>query len=129
MLDKTVGILVNRLVIGFVFAFIYQAVTGAATSALSIPLTGTIQDLITGLESADQAQSAVVILWWVISTILFTFIATQLVRHRKRISRMRCGRPCAPDLADKAGGTSNFSSVGFAGFCRLLGSLGYPSQE
>lgn len=86
MLDKTVGILVNRLVIGFVFAFIYQAVTGAATSALSIPLTGTIQDLITGLESADQAQSAVVILWWVISTILFTFIATQLVRHRKRIS-------------------------------------------
>ena len=77
---------VNRLVVGFVFAFIYQALTGVATSALSIPLTGTIQDLIWGLESGDQTHSTLAIVWWVVSTILFTAIATQLVRFRKRIS-------------------------------------------
>ena len=86
MLAKTAGILLNRLVVGFVFAFIYQAMTGVATSALSIPLTGTIQDLIRGIESVDQAESALAIAWWAISTILFTLIATQLVRFRKRIS-------------------------------------------
>ena len=86
MLGRAAGILVNRLVVGFVFAFIYQAMTGVATSALSIPLTGTIQDLIWGLESANQTQSALAIVWWVVSTILFTLIATQLVRFRRRIS-------------------------------------------
>lgn len=86
MLAKTAGILLNRLVVGFVFAFIYQAMTGVATSALSIPLTGTIQDLIRGIESVDQTESALAIAWWVISTILFTIIATQLVRFRKKIS-------------------------------------------
>ena len=86
VLGKTVGMVVNRLVVGFVFAFIYQALTGVATSALSIPLTGTIQDLIWGLESGDQTRSTLAIVWWVVSTIIFTAIATQLVRFRKRIS-------------------------------------------
>lgn len=86
VLGRTVGMVVNRLVVGFVFAFIYQALTGVATSALSIPLTGTIQDLIWGLESADYTHSTLAIVWWVVSTILFTAIATQLVRFRKRIS-------------------------------------------
>ena len=78
--------MINRLVVGFVFAFIYQALTGVATSALSIPLTGTIQDLIWGLESPDQTHSTLAIVWWIVSTILFTAIATQLVRFRRRIS-------------------------------------------
>lgn len=86
MLGRTAGILVNRLVVGFVFAVIYQAMTGVATSALHIPLTGTIQDLIWGLESANQTQSALAIVWWVASTILFTLIATQLIRFRRWIS-------------------------------------------
>lgn len=86
MLGKTLGIIVNRLTVGFVFAFIYQALTGVATSLLSIPLTGTIQDLIWGLESANQLNSSWAIIWWVVSTILFTTIATQLVRFRRFIS-------------------------------------------
>lgn len=88
-LSKTVGILVNRLVIGFVFAFIYQAMTGVATSVLSIPLTGTIQDLLWGLERGDHTLSTLAITWWVISTSVFTLIATQLVRFRKKISPYR----------------------------------------
>lgn len=86
MLGRTAGMVINRLVVGFVFAFIYQALTAVATSALSIPLTGTIQDLIWGLESADHTSSTLAIVWWVVSTILFTAMATQLVRFRKRIS-------------------------------------------
>ena len=86
VLGRTIGMVVNRLVVGFVFAFIYQALTGVATSALSIPLTGTIQDLIWGLESGDHTYSTLAIVWWVVSTILFTAIATQLVRFRSRIS-------------------------------------------
>ncbi len=89
MLGRTTGILINRLVIGFVFAFIYQAMTGVATSALSIPLTGTIQDLLWGLESADQALSTLAITWWIVSTTFFTLIATQLVRFRRKISPYR----------------------------------------
>lgn len=75
--------------IGFIFAFIYQAMTGMATSALSIPLTGTIQDLLWGLESADQTRSMLAITWWMVSTTLFTLIATQLVRFRGRFSPYR----------------------------------------
>ena len=86
MLGKTVGFVVNRLVVGFVFAFIYQALTGIATSLLSIPLTGTIQDLIWGIESADQEHSTLAIAWWIISTVIFTTIATQIVRFRRFIS-------------------------------------------
>ncbi len=86
MLGKTLGIVINRLTVGFVFAFIYQALTGAATSLLSIPLTGTIQDLLWGLERTNQTDSSWAIVWWVISTILFTTIATQLVRFRRFIS-------------------------------------------
>lgn len=86
MLGKTLGIIINRLTVGFVFAFIYQALTGAATSLLSIPLTGTIQDLVWGLERANQTDSMWAIVWWVVSTILFTTIATQLVRFRRFIS-------------------------------------------
>lgn len=84
MLGRTISILANRLVVGFVFAFIYQAITGIATSLLSIPLTGTIQDLILGLENVGHVHSTYAIVWWVFSTILFTTIATQLVR----LSRM-----------------------------------------
>jgi len=76
-------------VIGFVFAFIYQAMTGVATSVLSIPLTGTIQDLLLGLESADQTRSTLAITWWIVSTTSFTLIATQLVRFRKKFSPYR----------------------------------------
>ena len=60
-----IGIVANRLVLGFVFAFIYQIFVGVATSLLSIPLTGNVQDLISGLENLDSDHGVWFILWYV----------------------------------------------------------------
>ena len=48
-MNRKLGIIINRLVLGFAFAFIYQIVIGIATSLFSLPLTGNIQDLISGI--------------------------------------------------------------------------------
>lgn len=85
MNDK-IGIIANRLVYGFTFAFIYQIVVGIATSALSLPLTGNIQDLISGLEQIDKEQGYLFILWWIISTIIITGIALVIIRYKKYLS-------------------------------------------
>ncbi len=84
MIGKGLGIVVNRLTVGFVFAFIYQAITGVVTSILSIPLTGTVNDLILGIENPDASLLAIA--WWIISTIMFPLIAVQLMRIRRYIS-------------------------------------------
>ena len=78
-----VGIITNRLVLGFVFAFIYQIFVGVATSLLSLPLTGNIQDLISGIENIDSEQGAWFIVWWIVSTIIITTIAIVIVKNRK----------------------------------------------
>lgn len=99
--NKTVGIVANRLVVGFIFAFIYQAITGMATSALSIPLSGTLADLISGLVIADVDSDAStnIIAWWVISSVMFTMIASYLVRFRRFFSPYKeKGIEIPPDL-------------------------------
>lgn len=78
-----IGIITNRLVLGFVFAFIYQIFVGVATSLLSLPLTGNIQDLISGIENIDSEQGAWFIVWWIVSTIIITTIAIVIVKNRK----------------------------------------------
>lgn len=100
MLHQTLGMVANRLVVGFVFAFIYQAITGIATSALGIPLTGTIQDLLLGIQQADQDIGVGAIIWWVVSSVLFTLMATHLVRFRRYISpyRKEKGMDVPPDI-------------------------------
>ena len=99
LLKKTVGIIINRLTVGFVFAFVYQAITGIATSALSIPLTGTIQDLILGIESADANAGIGAIIWWAVSSVMFTLMATHLVRYRRYISPYKeKGMNTPPDI-------------------------------
>lgn len=98
---KTVGIIANRLVVGFLFAFIYQIITGMATSALGIPLTGTLQDLISGLTIAesDSDTSTSVIVWWIASSVMFTMIATYLVRLRRFYSPYKeKGMEIPPDI-------------------------------
>ena len=84
MIGRGLGILINRLTVGFVYAFIYQAMTGIATSVLSIPLTGTIGDLILGIE--DPSIGVMAISWWAVSTTIYTLIASQLVKFRRYIS-------------------------------------------
>ena len=81
MKDK-LGIIVNRLVIGFTFAFIYQIVIGIATSLLSLPLTGNVGDLISGIEKIESEQGTVFIVWWILSTIIITTIALLVVKYR-----------------------------------------------
>ena len=77
------GIILNRLVLGFLFAFVYQIFVGVATSLLSLPLTGNIQDLISGIEQINSNQGVWFIAWWIISTIIITTIAILIVKNKK----------------------------------------------
>lgn len=85
MQDK-IGIVANRLTVGFTFAFIYQFIVGIATSLLSLPLTGNLQDLISGIEQIESHKGYWFITWWIISTVIITSIALVLVRYKKYIS-------------------------------------------
>jgi len=80
---EQIGIITNRLVLGFVFAFVYQVFVGLATSVLSLPLTGNIQDLISGIENFDSDIGIWFIVWWIVSTIIITTIAIVIVKNRK----------------------------------------------
>jgi len=80
---QQIGIIANRLVLGFVFAFVYQIFVGVATSLLSLPLTGNIQDLISGIEQINSEQGLWFIVWWIISTIIITAIALLIVKNKK----------------------------------------------
>ena len=84
-MNNTVGLVVNRLVYGFTFAFLYQLIVAIATSFLSIPLTGNIQDLISGIEQIGQ-EGYLLIAWWIISTIIITAIALLIIRYKKYLS-------------------------------------------
>lgn len=85
MKDK-IGLIINRLTIGFIFASIYQVVVGIATSIFSLPLTGNIQDLISGIEKIHDEQGFLFILWWIVSTVIITTIVLILVKYKKYIS-------------------------------------------
>ena len=85
-MNNTIGIIVNRLTIGFSFAFLYQIVVGVATSFLALPLTGNIQDLISGIEKINSAQGFWFITWWIASTIIITGIALLIVKYKKYLS-------------------------------------------
>ena len=82
----TVGIVINRLVYGFTFAFLYQIVIGIATSLLSLPLTGNIQDLISGVEQIESQQGPWLVVWWILSTIIITVMALLIIRYKKYLS-------------------------------------------
>ena len=82
---EQIGIIANRLVLGFVFAFVYQIFIGVATSLLSLPLTGNIQDLISGIEQINSEQGLWFIAWWILSTIIITTIAILIVKNKKYI--------------------------------------------
>lgn len=85
MKDKA-GIILNRLVYGFTFAILYQIVIGIATSLLSIPLTGNLQDLISGFQKIESEQGPLLVAWWIISTIIITAISLVIIRYRKYFS-------------------------------------------
>lgn len=85
-MNKITGTILNRLTMGFVFATIYQFVVAAATSIISLPLTGNIQDLISGFERIDSSHGILFVAWWVISTILITAIALFILRYKKYLS-------------------------------------------
>jgi len=84
-LREQIGIIANRLVLGFVFAFVYQIFIGVATSLLSLPLTGNIQDLISGIEQINSEQGLWFIAWWILSTIIITVIAILIVKNKRYI--------------------------------------------
>ncbi|NNM36076.1 MAG: magnesium/cobalt transporter CorA [Nitrosopumilus sp.] len=85
MRDK-IGIIANRLVYGFTFAFLYQIVIGIATSLLSLPLTGNIQDLISGVELIESQEGPWLVAWWIASTIIITVMALLIIRYKKYLS-------------------------------------------
>ena len=80
------GIIINRLIYGFTFAFLYQIVIGIATSLISLPLTGNIEDLISGVENINSQEGPLLVAWWIISTIVITVIALLIIRYKKYIS-------------------------------------------
>ncbi|NNL57949.1 MAG: hypothetical protein HKP31_00495 [Nitrosopumilus sp.] len=88
MIDK-LGKILNRLSIGFLFAFMYQLVIGVATSVLSIPLTGNISDLFSGIDKINSEEGLILIAWWIISTILITVIALFIVKYKWYFSPYR----------------------------------------
>lgn len=88
MNDK-IGIIINRLTIGFIFAFIYQMIIGAATSLIGISLTGDIEDLFIGLSDHDSEEGVILMVWWVLSTIIISSVALFLVRFKKFFSPYR----------------------------------------
>lgn len=59
-----------------------------ATSILSIPLTGNISDLFLGIRKADS-EGALLIIWWIVSTILITGIALLIVKYKLYFSPYR----------------------------------------
>lgn len=79
----------NRLTIGFAFAFIYQLITGAAASIIGISLTGDIGDLFVGLSDSDVEKDIILVSWWVVSTIIISALALFLVRFKKYFSPYR----------------------------------------
>ena len=85
-MNEKFGIILNRLIIGFTFAFVYQIVIGIATSLLSLPLTGNIGDLISGIEKIESEQGSIFIVWWVTSTIIITAIALLVVKYKRYLS-------------------------------------------
>ena len=85
MRDK-IGIVLNRLTIGFTFAFIYQFIVGIATSIMMIPLTGNLQDLISGIKHIESGLGEAFIAWWVVSTMIITAVALLILRFKKQLS-------------------------------------------
>lgn len=85
-MNTPIGIIANRLILGFVFASVYQIFVGVATSLLSLPLTGNVQDLIWGIEQIDSDQGLLFIAWWIISTVIITMIAIFIVKNKKYLS-------------------------------------------
>jgi magnesium transporter len=84
-LNNTLGVVINRLSIGFLFAILYQVVVATATYVLSIPLTGNISDLFLGIKKADS-EGILLISWWVISTVIITIISLIIVKHKQYFS-------------------------------------------
>ncbi|HUU48841.1 MAG TPA: magnesium/cobalt transporter CorA [Nitrosopumilaceae archaeon] len=82
-MKEHIGVILNRLVLGFVFAFVYQIFVVVATSLLSLPLTGHVQDLISGIEQIHSDNGIWFIAWWIISTIIITAIAILIVKNKK----------------------------------------------
>ena len=85
-MKESIGIIINRFVYGFAFAFLYQIVIGIATSLLSIPLTGNIQDLISGVEQIESQHGPWLVVWWIISTIVITAMALLIIRYKRYLS-------------------------------------------
>lgn len=85
-MKESIGIIINRLVYGFTFAFLYQIVIGIATSLLSIPLTGNIQDLISGVEQIESRHGPWLVVWWIISTVIITAMALLIIRYKRYLS-------------------------------------------
>ena len=71
---------------GFTFAFLYQLVIGLVTSVFSLPLTGNIQDLISGVEQIESQHGPWLVVWWVLSTIIITTMALLIIRFKKYLS-------------------------------------------
>jgi len=87
-LNKILGVIINRVTIGFLFAILYTIVVGIATSILSIPLTGNISDLFLGIHKADS-EGILLIVWWIVSTIIITGLALLIVKYKRYLSPYR----------------------------------------
>ena len=87
-----VGVVANRLTVGFVFAAVYQSIVGLATSLISLPLTGDIGDLLVGIKNIESGTGYLLIAWWMASTMIITSVAMLILRFKRYISPYR-GEP------------------------------------
>ncbi len=85
-MNRAVGLVLNRLIYGLAFVFLYQMVVVATTSLLSIPLTGNLQDLLTGVRNIGVEQGYLLVSWWIASTIIITIISILIVRYKRHLS-------------------------------------------
>ena len=85
-MNNKMGIIVNRLTIGLIFAFIYKFLIAASAWVTGVTLAGDIDDLYVGIIDRDVHEGALIVIWWLISTIIISVAALVLVRFRRLIS-------------------------------------------
>ena len=85
-MNNKMGIIVNRLTIGLIFAFIYKFLIAMSAWVTGVTLAGDIDDLYMGIIDRDVHEGVLIVIWWLISTIIISITALILVRFRRFVS-------------------------------------------
>lgn len=80
------GIVVNRMTVGIIFAFFYKFIIAISALVTGISLSGDIESLFSSLEDRDIQENLFILAWWLGSTMVISLVALTLVRYRKYVS-------------------------------------------